>query len=39
LHLGVAGDAFAGPALRETGVERAWRSGTALAEQLLSSNG
>lgn len=37
LGLGLAGDAFGHPTLRETGVERAWRSGTALAECLLAA--
>lgn len=35
--LGVAGDAFCGVRARHTGVQRAWLSGTQLAEQVLQS--
>lgn len=37
LAVGVAGDAFCGVRARHTGVQRAWLSGTQLAEQVLQS--
>jgi hypothetical protein len=37
LAVGVAGDAFCGTRARHTGVQRAWLSGTQLAEQVLQS--